>query len=60
MVFFIPIAVAAMHVIVSFRIIKMIMVILSLGSNMVLFCMVYNIHGYSILYHICIGLCADC
>ena len=52
MVFFIPIAVAAIHVIVSFRIIKLIMVILSLGSNMVLFvwCTIFTVVVFFIIY----------
>ena len=52
MVFFIPIAVAAIHVIVSFRIIKLIMVILSLGSNMVLFvwCTICTVVVFFIIY----------
>ena len=60
MVFFIPIAVAAIHVIVSFRIIKMIMVILSLGSNMVLFvwCTIFTVIVFCIIYALVYALTA--
>ena len=60
MVFFIPIAVAAIHVIVSFRIIKMIMVILSLGSNMVLFvwCTLFTVIVFCIIYALVYALTA--
>ena len=60
MVFFIPIAVAAIHVMVSFRIIKMIMVILSLGSNMVLFvwCTIFTVIVFCIIYALVYALTA--
>lgn len=60
MVFFIPIAVAAIHVIVSFRIIKLIMVILSLGSNMVLFvwCTIFTVVVFFIIYALVYALTA--
>lgn len=60
MVFFIPIAVAAIHVIVSFRIIKLIMVILSLGSNMVLFvwCTLFTVIVFCIIYALVYALTA--
>jgi len=60
MVFFVPIAVAAIHVIVSFRIIKLIMVILSLGSNMVLFvwCTLFTVIVFCIIYALVYALTA--
>lgn len=60
MVFFIPIAVAAIHVIVSFRIIKLIMVILSLGSNMVLYvwCTIFTVIVFCIIYALVYALTA--
>ena len=58
--FAIAIAVAAIHVIVSFRIIKMIMVILSLGSNMVLFvwCTLFTVIVFCIIYALVYALTA--
>ena len=60
MVFFIPILVAIIHVAVSFRIVKMLMSVLSLGNNSTLFIMstVVTVVVFFVIYAIVYAITA--